>query len=147
MIVTLKRFASGFADTLLALASYFAYLLLRDCRAILFMFCYGLLSALCNRVILWFCIVQRYAAARYFVARHNPRALGSTKQSTDTMRGRSLKTAVFKLSMLPWIATCLAVIPIPYVLTYCKMSSAVLINEFMCRLKAKPGPAIVLGVK
>jgi len=133
----------------LALASYFAYLLFKGLpRNIIYVFVTGCLVLFVIGLFFWFCIVQRYAAARYFfVARKNPSAFGSIKQSTDTMRGRSLKTAVFKLSMLPWIATCLAVIPIPYVLTYCKMSSAVLINEFMCRLKAKPGPAIVLGVK
>lgn len=150
LIVTLKiLWFFALQIPFIAAASYFAYLLMDGLpQNIIFIFVGGCLALFLIGSFFWFCIVQRYTAARYiFASSKLPSAFGVIKQSTDTMKGRCLKTAFFKLSLIPWIVSCLFLIPIPYVLPYYKMSTAVIVCEFMSReLRSRRGPAIILGV-
>lgn len=150
LIVTLKTlWFIALQIPFLTASSYFAYLLMDGLpKNIIYIFVGGCLALFFIGLFFWFCIIQRYSAARYiFASNRFPSAFGSIKQSTITMKGRCLKTAFFKLSLVPWIVACALLIPIPYVLPYYKMSSAVLIYEFMSReMKSRRGPAIILGV-
>lgn len=76
-----------------------------------------------------FVILQRYSAWKYYLCRKKYGVISSLYKCLEKTEGRAVKIALFKLSMLGWILSCLAVFPAVYVLPYYELSTALFILE------------------
>ncbi len=81
-------------------------------------------------LIFRFLIVQKYFLAKTILAK-NPgvSTIDAIRQSCEKMNGKLKKTAFFKLSFTPWIASCVAILPILYVWPYYRQSCALFAEE------------------
>ncbi len=78
--------------------------------------------------------VQRYFLAQYILARKPAySAREAMRQSKELMRGRAGRLFLFRLSFLPWLLLCAALIPLFYVWPYYRQSCAVWAQNLLCR--------------
>lgn len=77
-----------------------------------------------------FVFIQRYFLFPYFILQ-NPKMKikEAVRNSTHLMDDLCFKTALFKLSFIPWFLSCVFVIPIFYVIPYYKTSCSYLAKE------------------
>jgi len=71
-----------------------------------------------------FVTLQRYSVWQYYLCEDDNGVISALYKCLDTTKDRCLKTAVFKMSMLGWILSCVLVFPIFYVLPYYSVSVA-----------------------
>ncbi len=77
-----------------------------------------------------FFIVQKYFLAQYLlVSDPKMKVRNAIKMSCEIMNGRLKKTALFKLSFIPWFALCAAIFPTVYVWPYYKQSCVLYSKE------------------
>lgn len=83
-----------------------------------------------------FCAVQRYAAAPYIVAlRPQTRVRSALSASARIMQGRYISCAMFKLSFLPWLLSCVLIVPAFFVWPYYKQACAIWVLETVRSVK------------
>ena len=70
-----------------------------------------------------FVTLQRYSLWKYYLCRDGG-VISSLFKSLEKTRDRSVKIALFKLSMLGWILSCVFIVPVVYVLPYYRVSTA-----------------------
>lgn len=84
----------------------------------------GALAALIG-VVVSLVTVQRYFLAEYFLAKEpNLKIKEAVKGSIEHMERRCVKTALFKMSFIPWFLICLILLPVAFVWPYYKQSCA-----------------------
>ena len=71
-----------------------------------------------------FVTLQRYSAWKYYLCLEKNGVISSLYASLEKTGGRCLEIALFKLSMLGWILSCLSVAAAVYVLPYYSVSAA-----------------------
>jgi hypothetical protein len=71
-----------------------------------------------------FVTLQRYSAWRYYLCFHKYGVIPALYKSLEKTEDRCVKIALFKLSMLGWILSCLLLLPIVYVWPYYSVSTA-----------------------
>ena len=71
-----------------------------------------------------FVTLQRYSAWQYYLCEDDNGVISALYKCLDRTKDRCVKIALFKLSMLGWILSCLLVFPIFYVLPYYSVSVA-----------------------
>ncbi len=87
-----------------------------------------------------FCAVQRYAAATYIVAlRPKTKARSAISASAKIMQGRYISCAAFKLSFLPWLLSCVLIVPTLFVWPYYKQACAIWVLETVRDVKTRNG--------
>ena len=70
-----------------------------------------------------FLIIQKYFLAQYlFVSDPKIKVRDALRQSTALMNGKLKKTALFKLSFIPWFILCIGILPSVYVQPYYRQS-------------------------
>ncbi len=81
-----------------------------------------------------FLIVQRYFLAQsLFVSSPGMKASQAIRLSCEIMNGQLKKTALFKLSFMPWFLLCAGILPVFYVWPYYRQSCAVFSREIQKR--------------
>ncbi len=77
-----------------------------------------------------FVFIQRYFLVPYFIFK-NPQTKikEAVKNSTFLMNDLCFKTALFKLSFIPWFLSCVFILPIFYVIPYYKTSCSFFAKE------------------
>ncbi len=85
-----------------------------------------------------FCAAQRYAAAPYIIAlRPETRVRSALNASARIMQGRYISCAAFKLSFLPWLLSCVLIVPAFFVWPYYKQACAIWVLETVRRVKSQ----------
>ncbi len=81
-------------------------------------------------LIFRFIILQRYFMAQYFfVSDPKIKINQAIRKSCEVMNGKLKKTALFKLSFIPWILLCVGIFPLLYVWPYYRQSCILFANE------------------
>ncbi len=81
-------------------------------------------------VVFRFVTVQRYFLAReIFVTDPQITVTGAIRKSCEKMEGKLKRTALFKLSFIPWFLLCIGIFPVLYVWPYYRQSCVLLSEE------------------
>jgi len=76
-----------------------------------------------------FVTLQRYSLWKYFLCLGDAGVISSLFKSLEKTRDRCVKIALFKLSMLGWILSCVFIVPTVYVLPYYRVSTALFLFD------------------
>ena len=69
-----------------------------------------------------FVTVQRYSLWEYYLCREDGGVISSLYKSLEKTEGRCVKIALFRISMLGWILSCVLIVPAVFVLPYYRVS-------------------------
>ena len=86
-----------------------------------------------------FVTLQRYSMWAYFLCDKNETVFSSFSKSLSLTEGKMMSIAFFKMSLFPWIISCVLILPIIYVLPYYDLSVALLFNSLSGE-KKQPQP-------